>query len=197
MDTNVPNQEKVEIVPYNAAWRTQFKRAENDLKQLLGCYAKDIQHIGSTSVNNLASKNRIDIQIGVTAITKSMLTNLNSRLVKFGFPPAFLSVDHLPPNENNKQEWEKIYLRGLSTKWDFRANIHFRKVGAKNYEYAILFRDYLRAHPEAATSYACVKERLSHYTKYDRQAYSDIKDPVCDLIMINARKWQVRKLSAT
>jgi dephospho-CoA kinase len=193
MDNKELSTDAVDIVPYKPEWPTQFDKAKKDLIQLLGSDLIDVQHIGSTSVINLASKNRIDIQVGVAEISESFLTRLNSRLPKFGFPPAFLSQDHLPPNENNTEEWSKIYLRGCTKKWDFRANVHFRKMHAKNYKYAILFRDYLQMHPEAAMAYADLKKRLSMYTKYDRHAYAEVKDPVCDLIMINARNWEAQK----
>ena len=182
-------REQIEIIPYQKDWQKQFLKAKDDIHRVLGSICLCIEHIGSTSVFGLASKNRIDIQVGVQEISLEVCHTLNLLLNKNGFQKAYLSCDHLPPNEVNEQDWVKIYLRGLHAQWDFRANIHFRKVGAKNFNYALLFRDYLQSHPESAIAYARAKEALAKHTRDDRDAYCEMKDPICDLIMINANNW--------
>lgn len=183
------NRDLIDIIPYRKSWQEQFNSAKEFLEFTLGETAACIEHIGSTSILNMPSKDRIDIQIGVSEISKECCENINSKLVEFGFPRAYLSADHLPPNETDEQEWEKIYLPGRTDRWSFKANIHIRRVGAKNFNYALLFRDYVRSHPEAAIAYARLKQSLAKHTRYDRDAYSEVKDPVCDIIMINAKNW--------
>ena len=182
-------REQIEIMPYQEIWQKQFLKAKDDITKVLGSICLRVEHIGSTSVFGLASKNRIDIQVGVQEISTELCQAINLHMNENGFPKAYLSCDHLPPNEVNEQDWVKIYLPGLHEQWDFKANIHFRKIGAKNFKYALLFRDYLRNHPESAIAYARLKEVLAKHTKDDRDAYCEIKDPVCDLIMINANNW--------
>ncbi len=41
----------------------------------------------------------------------------------------------------------------------------------------------------AATAYAQVKLALARYRANDIEAYYDIKDPVCDIIMTGAESW--------
>ena len=180
----------IEIIPYQEIWQEQFKFAEQELKRALGDICLCIEHIGSTSVRHLVAKDRIDMQIGVNEISTECCELINSRLSELGYPDAYLSTDHLPPNEFDQQDWKKIYLSGVNSRWKFKANIHIRKVGAKNYNYALLFRDYLRNHPESAKAYARVKQSLAKHTRHDRDTYCEIKDPVCDLIMVNARSWK-------
>ncbi|MBV9171476.1 MAG: GrpB family protein, partial [Chloroflexi bacterium] len=69
-----------------------------------------------------------------------------------------------------------------------RVNIHVRVAGHANRRYALLFRDYLRCHAEAAEAYAKLKLRLAALV-LEIDDYNDIKDPVCDLIMIAAEAW--------
>jgi GrpB-like predicted nucleotidyltransferase (UPF0157 family) len=182
-------RDKVVIMPYQEIWSKQFQFAKQELKFYLGETALCIHHIGSTSIPGMPSKNRIDIQVGVESISQAYCDKINIKLQPIGFPAAYLSNDHLPPFEVNASDWEKIYLPGQVRKWDFKANIHIRKMNAKNFDYALLFRDYLRSHNEAALSYAQVKQALAKYTFDNRDAYSEIKDPVCDLIMIDAKRW--------
>jgi GrpB-like predicted nucleotidyltransferase (UPF0157 family) len=61
--------------------------------------------------------------------------------------------------------------------------------GAANQRYALLFQDYLRVHPMGAAAYAQVKLALARYHADDIDAYYDIKDPVCDIIMAAAESW--------
>lgn len=98
--------------------------------------------------------------------------------------------DHVPDGEDRDPSlWRKLYVSGETIDLGFRANIHVRQVGRANFEYALLFRDYLRAHPDMARAYAAAKVRLAHHFGADRSAYADAKDPVCDLVMVQARKW--------
>jgi GrpB-like predicted nucleotidyltransferase (UPF0157 family) len=48
----------------------------------------------------------------------------------------------------------------------------------------------LRVNEEARLLYERFKKKLASYIDNDRDAYCDIKDPVCDLIMMQARVWK-------
>jgi hypothetical protein len=71
------------------------------------------------------------------------------------------------------------------------ANVHVRVQGRPNQRYALLFRDYLRAHPVAARAYAELKRRLAALN-IDVGVYADVKDPACDIIMAAAEDWCVQ-----
>jgi len=64
-----------------------------------------------------------------------------------------------------------------------------RVAGRPNQRYALLFRDYLRAHPGAAQAYAQVKLALAHYHAQDVDAYYAVKDPACYLSIGGAEIW--------
>jgi len=68
-------------------------------------------------------------------------------------------------------------------------NAHVRVAGWPNHRYALLFRDYLRAHPPAAAAYARLKLALAERFGDDLRAYTEVKDPACDLIMAAAEDW--------
>ena len=70
-----------------------------------------------------------------------------------------------------------------------RPNLHIRAEGRANQRYALLFRDYLRAHPTVAAGYGELKRRLADYVGADRNNYVEIKDPVCDIITAAAEEW--------
>jgi GrpB-like predicted nucleotidyltransferase (UPF0157 family) len=70
-------------------------------------------------------------------------------------------------------------------------NVHVRVAGRPNQRYALLCRDFFRAHPTAAEAYASFKQRLAAQGM-ESGAYVDIKDPVFDLIMHAAESWAAR-----
>ena len=70
-----------------------------------------------------------------------------------------------------------------------RTHVHVRQAGSFSEQWALLFRDYLRAHPDAAAAYARLKHALAERFGDDLYAYTDIKDPACDLIMVAAEEW--------
>jgi GrpB-like predicted nucleotidyltransferase (UPF0157 family) len=47
----------------------------------------------------------------------------------------------------------------------------------------IAFRDYLRAHPDAASEYAALKTRLAERQRHDREAYTEAKGPFVERIV--------------
>jgi GrpB-like predicted nucleotidyltransferase (UPF0157 family) len=67
-------------------------------------------------------------------------------------------------------------------------NLHVRVHGRVNQRYALLFRDYLRAHPTTAAAYAELKRRLAQNLA-DPDTYPDVKDSAMDLIYFAAEEW--------
>ena len=62
-----------------------------------------------------------------------------------------------------------------------------RVQGRANQRYALLFRDYLRAHPATAEAYAELKRRLAQHLA-DPRMYPEVKDPAVDLIYLAAEE---------
>ncbi len=58
-----------------------------------------------------------------------------------------------------------------------RTHIHVRRAGSFSEQFALLFRDYLRAHPRRAAEYAAVKHRLVPVLLTDRRGYVEAKGP--------------------
>jgi GrpB-like predicted nucleotidyltransferase (UPF0157 family) len=176
----------VEIVPYQDNWPTDFRSIASILRQGLGSFALRIDHIGSTSVPGLAAKDVIDIQITVAAFDQQLL----SAMTTMGyFRPEGIRRDHRPAQADGPDtEWEKWYFNAPPNQR--RTHTHVRVQGRSNQRYALLFRDYLRAHPATAAAYAELKRRLA-CNLADAQTYPDVKDPAVDLIYLAAEEWAV------
>ena len=173
---------KIEIVPYNRAWPAEFHEIGKQIRDAVGSAALTIHHIGSTSIPGLGAKDIIDVQMGVADFSMAW----KERVEAIGFEYREYLRDHCPPEtELSSEQLEKRFFRMNSR----AVNLHIRVRGRFNYRYALLFRDYLRAHPRAANAYAQVKKNLARHFTADMDAYSTIKDPVCDCIMAGAFEW--------
>jgi GrpB-like predicted nucleotidyltransferase (UPF0157 family) len=183
------SQSKIEIVPYSIDWKLQFQNLATTLRNLLGEIATRIDHIGSTAVEGLCAKDKIDIQITVASADDFAV--VKQRLEIGGFVQVGEnSFDHIPSGcQLDETHWQKQFYRAPE---GLRAmNLHVRASGRANQKYPLLFRDFLRADKVAAGHYGKVKQQLAKYCD-GIEAYCDIKDPVCDLIMLSAQSWAAK-----
>ncbi len=176
----------VEIVEPRPNWAQEFDLVRRALALALGDRALRIDHIGSTSVPDLAAKDVIDIQITVAQLEP--VAEL-SRALRFSGWVHRQEVfrDHTPPGApRSPSDWAKhLFQRPPGER---RMNVHVREAGRANQRYALLFRDYLRAHGPAAAAYAAVKRAIAARVA-TTQEYVEIKDPVFDVIMVGAERW--------
>ena len=173
------------IHDYSPAWPAEFQAIRSSLQKSLGPLALRIDHIGSTSVPGLGAKDIIDIQVTVQELT----LEIKQRLIAAGYEywEAF-AHDHVPLGEDDDPRlWVKLFF--YQPKGQRRANIHVRIDGNPNQRYALLFRDYLRAHPNSARSLERIKHELAKRHPEDLDAYYAIKNPICDLIWEAALEW--------
>lgn len=174
------------IVDYRPDWPDVFARLGGELREALGAVATRIDHIGSTSVPGLAAKDIIDIQVTVADLDDD---RIGPGMVMTAAVERFKGTfDHEPPGfsipEDQRQKWLWHLRRD-----DVDANIHIRIDGCWNWRYALLCRDFLRAHPGTAHAYGEVKRQLAARFRDDIESYYDIKDPAFDLFMSVADEW--------
>jgi GrpB-like predicted nucleotidyltransferase (UPF0157 family) len=176
---------RIVVQPYSERWPAEFATVYGLLREALGDVAERVDHIGSTSVPGLAAKDVIDVQVGVAHLEDPRLVPAFEQL---GATATDITTDHVPPgDQGGPSGWEKRYFRPPAS-WR-PTHLHVRATDRSNFRYALLFRDYLRHSTTAAAAYAQVKVALARLHPDDVDAYYDVKDPVCDLIMDAAERW--------
>ncbi len=177
-------EKRIQIVPYHKSWPAEFMAIGSTLRRGLGDLALRIDHIGSTSVPGLASKDVIDIQVTVARLSEEA----DQAMQSMGFfRRNEISFDHKPALAGGTDDdWVKWYYNEQPGKR--HAHIHMRVAGRLNQHYPLLFRDYLRTHPATVEAYAELKRRLAEYLA-DPDTYPDVKDPAVDLIYLAAEDW--------
>ena len=154
----------VVVVPYDEAWPSLYEEERARIERVIGPWVEEIEHVGSTAVPGLAAKPVIDIMVGVRSLKDSPI--LVERLVGIGY-------EYVP-------DFERVlpfrrYLRKIR---EGRRTHQIHLVERSNAEWwdrHLLFRDYLRVHPEVAEEYAHLKYELSSRFGEDREAYTDAK----------------------
>jgi len=177
----------IRIVPYDDNWPNEFAALGRALRQALSADALRIDHIGSTSVPGLAAKDVIDVQITVSALGPAIQETLQA--IEYVRSPHL--ADHVPPGaEGSPDDWAK---------WVFTeppghraTNVHVRVAGRPNQRFPLLFRDFLRSNAVAREAYERVKVALARLHPEDINAYSAVKDPVCDIIFEAAESWAAK-----
>jgi GrpB-like predicted nucleotidyltransferase (UPF0157 family) len=135
----------------------------------------------------MAAKRVFDLQVSVEDLDRAAGV-FDRPLAERGFLRLPYEQDHQPAGSDDPPaRWAKrLWARRGHAGED--ANLHVRLRGAPNERLALLFRDWFRAHPEAVPSYARFKRVLAQHVR-DVDTYTDVKDPVVDLVVAVAEPW--------
>ncbi|OWR29867.1 hypothetical protein CDO73_12345 [Saccharibacillus sp. O23] len=171
-------KESVIIVPYDDAWPDEFDRIARILRQHLGGHALRIDHIGSTAVPVLHAKPVIDIQVSV------------AKLEPMTYQGAIEAAGYRYRADN--EDRTKRYFREQEGRR--RTHIHVREAGSWSEQFALLFRDFLRADEVYRQEYAEEKQALARrYSQpHERESYVAGKDPIIWRIIQEASEWSQR-----
>ncbi len=131
------------IIPYQSEWSEEFKSEVKILQNVFGNKALNFEHIGSTSVPGLLSKPIIDIAVIIENQENAGSFTVPVALVGYKF--------HSSSTERH------FYTKGKPI--EYHLSIAYADLGGF-LSRQILFRDYLRSHPEARDEYAAIKKNL-------------------------------------
>lgn len=167
-------EDPIVITPYDSSWPEQFRSLATRIRAALRRNAHRIDHIGSTSVPGLAAKPVIDLQISISSLHQTEL-----------FVPQLEAIGWTWRRDN--PDLTKRYFR--ERPGEARTHIHVRKLGSFSEQFALLFRDYLRAHPDRCAEYAALKQELALRYSTDRTGYTDAKGPFIWSVLCEASEW--------
>jgi GrpB-like predicted nucleotidyltransferase (UPF0157 family) len=160
------------IVDYDPEWPQLFEREAARIRSVLRDRILSIEHVGSTSVPELAAKPRIDILL-VVANSADEAT----------YVPALESVGYVLTIR--EPDWyEHRMLKGPDTD----INLHVFSSGCAEIERMLLFRNWLRYNLDDRRLYERTKRELAQQSWKYMQNYADAKSAVVTGILERARK---------
>lgn len=159
----------VVVLPYDEQWKQDFLMIKNELVSALGQLAMRIEHVGSTSVEELSAKPIIDIDVVIKDYT--VLEEVISALGAIGY----------------RHEGDLGIAGREAFKYDGKDHLrkHHLYVCPENspeLKRHIAFRDYLRSHTDAVREYSHIKEEGARNYPYDIDKYIEHKTPFIERV---------------
>ena len=172
----------VVVMKYNPGWK---KRYEQEAKFLKSQFSPKViirtEHFGSTAVPGLAAKPVIDILVEIASF-KTARSEIIPELKRRGYGYNWVSNQPKPPGH-------MMFMKGYDregARW-LRYHLHMVPAGHPFWD-RLLFRDYLRKHPQTCRSYEKIKYRLAELYRNDREAYTDGKAEFVERVTAKAKK---------
>lgn len=161
---------QIYLADYDPGWLVKFAELKQQIRDVLKDKVLLLEHVGSTSVPQLAAKPIIDIVLAVADSADEL--SYVPQLEKLGYVLKIREPDwyeHRVLKPQNKQ-----------------ANLHVFTAGCSEIKRMMAFRDWLRNHPEDRKLYEATKRQLSQQKWKYIQNYADAKSAVVQEIMNRA-----------
>lgn len=162
---NIRNKRAVEyawtLVPYRQEWPEQARRIVNRIQTACGSKILRVDHIGSTAVPGLDAKDVIDIQVTVASL--DVADEIADALANAGYP----RIEHITndmPHTDDPALWQKRFHGAADP--GRPANVHVRVDGWPGQQFALLFRDWMKANTDVRPEYVAVKREAEAATDY-------------------------------
>jgi GrpB-like predicted nucleotidyltransferase (UPF0157 family) len=135
----------IEIVDYDSSWPQSYAGHADRIRAAIGSAALSIAHVGSTSVPGLPAKPRIDIDVIVA-----------DPVDEAAYLPGLEAAGYVL--RVREPDWyDHRCLHGF----DPAANVHVFGPDCDEHLRHVIFRDWLREHPEDRARYAAEKRRIA------------------------------------
>ncbi|MCP1839764.1 GrpB-like predicted nucleotidyltransferase (UPF0157 family) [Bradyrhizobium sp. USDA 4524] len=167
------------VLEYDPNWPAMFETERARIEHALSSLALAIEHVGSTAVAGLPSKPIIDLMVGVPGLAEARECCIK--------PIEALGYNYIP----EYAAWlpgELFFRKGPPGPWTH--HLHLMEPSNPRWETLLVFRDYLRAHPEAARAYADIKQALAASSREDIAAYRNGKTRFVEETTAKARAWR-------
>lgn len=175
------------VAPYDPRWPGRAAAELATTRADLGPLVLHADHIGSTSIPQMPAKDVLDLQLSVRDLAQ-VADAFDAPLARRGYLRLPYVYDHVPAGDGSDPELWRKHLWSRRGHPDGDVNLHVRALRSPNERLALLFRDWLRAHPDAVAAYGQFKLALAAEVP-DLGAYTDIKDPVVDVVIAAAAEW--------
>jgi GrpB-like predicted nucleotidyltransferase (UPF0157 family) len=173
----MPMKSPVVIVPYDPGWPGLYEEEMERVTGVIGHIIRRIAHVGSTAVPGLAAKAIVDIMAGVADADSAELCR--KPLARIGYTDAAAQPD---------EDVSWYYCLGRHPAEGRGYHVHLIEFPSRCWDKHLLFRDYLRAHPDEAQAYERLKRELAARFRDDRPGYCEAKAGFIEKTMARARR---------
>ncbi|GAA1669144.1 dephospho-CoA kinase [Mycolicibacterium murale] len=170
LKAGLPAAAAPELVAYDPSWPEQAQRILARLNTACGHRAVRIDHIGSTAVPGLESKDVIDIQVTVDSLATA--DELAAALLTAGYPRLDGITGDVPRPQGRSTvaafdhtSDESLWHKRLHASADpgRPTNVHLRVAGWPNQQFALLFTAWITADTSARQEYLTLEHEVDAY----------------------------------
>lgn len=174
-----PEQREVELVPHNPEWSQLADEEAKQILEQLSIPVIGIYHIGSTSIPGIKAKPILDFVMEVADLDE--VIQLAEALEELGY------ISKGEYGIPGRQFFTK------DTNGERSHHLHVFQKGHPDIERHLVFRDFLRANPEAAHEYEIIKEKLAKRFPRESGSYTEAKTDFILSMDEVARYWLEQK----
>lgn len=158
----------VVVLPYDKKWKQDFEEIKKEISEVIGSLAIAIEHVGSTSVEGLAAKPIIDIDIVVKSDDiKRTIDGLKS----IGYVhEGNLGIEGREAFTYDGKEHLQMH------------HLYVCPEDSPELKRHLAFRDYLRRHKDARVKYGNAKLEAASLYPNDIDRYIEYKSPIIEEI---------------
>ena len=160
---------RVVVLPYDKAWKPAFAKIKAELMDAIGDLVVGIEHVGSTSVEGLSAKPCIDIDVVIPdyAVFDEVVRKL-------------AAIGYIHEGDLGIQDREAFAYKDkphLQTH-----HLYVCPQTSEELRRHLVFRDFLRTHPDAVKRYSEVKERAAQLFPESIDQYMAYKAPCIEAL---------------
>lgn len=169
---------RIRLLPHNPRWKREFSNEAHRIFEALKTPELRFFHIGSTAIPGIHAKPIIDILISTPShelldLKKTLFEGIGYDYKgEYGIPGRRYAVLY-------NQEKNKGYV-----------HLHAFEDSHPEIERHLIFRDFLRQHPNHAQKYESLKFDLVGNQKVSRSDYTGMKAPLINEILSEAFSWK-------
>lgn len=176
------------LVEPDPEWPRRARRLAARVRKAADDVAYRVDHIGSTSVPELAANDVIDLQLSVGSLAAA--DSLAEALTRAGFPVVEgVHADESHGADPDPEQWQKRVHASADP--GCPVNLHLRVEGHANWWFALLLSAWLRADADARVEYESVKRKSARRFASDGDSfrYGQAKYEWFDHAWPRAERW--------
>jgi GrpB-like predicted nucleotidyltransferase (UPF0157 family) len=162
---------KIIVENYNPKWKEAFNELKEIYNKILGNFVLAIEHVGSTSVEGLAAKPIIDIDI-IIKDKKDTLEAVVPKLESLGY--HHVGDLGIIGREVFKQKTSKVPFFNPQKDW-IKHHLYVCRENSPSLQNHLNFRDFLRSNGQTRTDYGKLKFDLAQKFPGDIDSYIEGK----------------------
>jgi GrpB-like predicted nucleotidyltransferase (UPF0157 family) len=170
------------IVDYDPRWPILYEGEKDLILGAVGLLVVAIEHIGSTAVPGLGAKPIIDIMVAVRRLADAEQCIGPLEGIGYEYVPEYNDI--IP----ERRYFHKGPAEGRTH------HLHMVELTSDFWERHLLFRDFLRTHPEEAHRYYELKKELAARFRVDREAYTDAKTSFIESVVAKAQAEKAKEV---